>query len=131
MTEVGDRYVVRDDDPYADARPMNDTDRFNRSPFDDRMRQTPSPSGQLHLDEFFFLHQLFSPLFFTSIISFHYILPVLCIFKLGRLHLRAQHRMFVSCVCMVLSRCVDTLVTLRCLLGSFHTERLRRLSPVS
>ena len=41
----GDRYAVRDDDPYADARPMNDTDRFNRNPFDDRMRQTPSPSG--------------------------------------------------------------------------------------
>ena len=60
----GDPYAVRDDDPYADARPMNDTDRFNRNPFDDRMRQTPSPSGQLHLDEFFFLHQLFSRFIF-------------------------------------------------------------------
>ena len=39
----GDRYH---DDPYADARPMNDADRFARGPaFDDRMRQTPSPSG--------------------------------------------------------------------------------------
>ena len=64
----GDPYAVRDDDPYADARPMNDTDRFNRNPFDDRMRQTPSPSGQLHLDEFF-LHQPI-PSFFTRIVLF-------------------------------------------------------------
>ena len=42
----GDRYGLRDDDPYADARPMNDTGRFNRPPFDERMRQTPSPSGK-------------------------------------------------------------------------------------
>ncbi len=45
----GDRYAPaapRDDDPYADARPLNDADRFNRPPFaEDRMRQTPSPSG--------------------------------------------------------------------------------------
>ena len=57
----GDRYAVRDDDPYADARPMNDTDRFNRNPFDDRMRQTPSPSGQLHM-----IHNFFCINFFPS-----------------------------------------------------------------
>ena len=59
----GDRYAVRDDDPYADARPMNDTDRFNRNPFDDRMRQTPSPSGLLHIDENFCI---FFPSFFPQ-----------------------------------------------------------------
>ena len=53
----GDRYGVRDDDPYADARPMNDTDRFNRNPFDDRMRQTPSPSGEFQIHKN--LHQRF------------------------------------------------------------------------
>ena len=39
---------VTDDDPYADARPLNDADRFNRQAFsaEDRMRQTPSPSGK-------------------------------------------------------------------------------------
>ena len=69
----GDRYAVRDDDPYADARPMNDTDRFNRNPFDDRMRQTPSPSGQLHLDEFFFFASTVFPTFFHehNFISLH------------------------------------------------------------
>ena len=67
----GDRYAVRDDDPYADARPMNDTDRFNRNPFDDRMRQTPSPSGQLHMVYEKNFASTFSPPFFTRIILFH------------------------------------------------------------